>query len=154
MIVIHITEFSIVQNELESMQIPDKIRWRIQAAMPVLIPSLKFSFSCQPPSVPISALAYVQPSLLPTTQRTSQRTQSSSMPGKLKASSTIQQENEPEFDSWTLLEDGVGSTPSTGAISAMVSTDSANPRACSWLRGAVRVRRIDLTYVGPVDEDS
>ncbi|KAK4794587.1 hypothetical protein SAY86_012581 [Trapa natans] len=143
-----------LQNELESMQIPDKIRWRIQATMPVLVPSVKCSISCQPPSVPPSAIASVQPSASRTVQRTSQRTQSSGMLGKLKASSTMQQENELEFDSWTLLEDGVGSIPSAGGICALVSADSANMHASSFLKGAVRVRRADLTYVGPVDEDS
>ncbi|KAK4803623.1 hypothetical protein SAY86_003440 [Trapa natans] len=144
-----------LQNELESMQLPEKIRWRIQATMPpVLVPSVKCSISCQPPSVPPSAIASVQPSASRTVQRTSQRTQSSGMLGKLKASSTMQQENELEFDCWTLLEDGVGSIPSAGGVSAIVSADSANMRAPSFLKGAVRVRRADLTYVGPVDEDS
>ncbi|PKI45447.1 mediator of RNA polymerase II transcription subunit 12 isoform X2 [Punica granatum] len=149
-----------LQNELESMQLPDKIRWRIQAAMPVLVPSVKCSISCQPPSVPQSAIApLLQPSTFPPassnpTQRTSQRTQSSSALGKSKASPAVQLENEMEFDSWTLLEDGVGSAPSSGGISAMGSADGANLRASSWLKGAVRVRRTDLTYVGPVDEDS
>lgn len=154
MIVVYLTKLSILQNELESMQLPDKIRWQIQATMPVPVPSVKCSFSCQPPSVPPSAIASVQPCALPSTHRTSQRTQSSGMIGKLKAASTMQQENELEFDSWTLLEDGVGSIPSAGGISAMVSADSANMRASSLLKGAVRVRRADLTYVGPVDEYS
>lgn len=148
------------QNELESMQLPDKIRWRIQTAMPALVPSVKRSFSCQLPSIPPSAIAsLLQPSTLPPgssnpTQRTSQRIQSSSVLGKSKALSTMQQEIELEFDSWILLEDGAGSTPSAAGISAMVTADSTNLRASSLLKGASRVRRADLTYVGPVDEDS
>ncbi|KAJ1408629.1 Mediator complex, subunit Med12 [Sesbania bispinosa] len=59
-----------------------------------------------------------------------------------------QQDNDLEVDPWTLLEDGAGSCPSVG------SGDRVNIRAASWLKGAVRVRRTDLTYVGAVDEDS
>lgn len=76
------------------------------------------------------------------------------MPGKSKAALKMQEEIELDFDSWTLLEDGAGSIQSTGGIPAMVSADSADLQASSWLRGAARVRRTDLTYVGPVDEDS
>lgn len=76
------------------------------------------------------------------------------MPGKSKASLKMQEEIELDFDSWTLLEDGVGSIQSAGGISAMVSGDSADLQASSWLKGAARVRRTDLTYVSPVDEDS
>lgn len=61
------------------------------------------------------------------------------------------QDNDFEFDPWTLLEDGAGSCPSASNVGG---GDCVNIRAASWLKGAVRVRRTDLTYVGAVDEDS
>lgn len=62
-----------------------------------------------------------------------------------------QQDNDFEVDPWTLLEDGAGSYPSGSNIG---SGNCVNVRAASWLKGAVRVRRTDLMYVGAVDEDS
>jgi hypothetical protein len=58
-----------------------------------------------------------------------------------------------EIDPWMLLEDGAGSCPSA-SNTASIGGGDANLRAASWLKGAVRVRRTDLTYVGPVDDDS
>lgn len=65
-----------------------------------------------------------------------------------------QQDNDLEVDPWTLLEDGAGSCPSAGNTATIGSGDRVNIRAASWLKGAVRVRRTDLTYVGAMDEDS
>ncbi|GAU26526.1 hypothetical protein TSUD_361590 [Trifolium subterraneum] len=48
------------ENDLDHMQLPDIIRWRIQAAMPVLFQSTWCSFSCQPPPVPTSAFVSLQ----------------------------------------------------------------------------------------------
>lgn len=59
-----------------------------------------------------------------------------------------------EIDPWTLLEDGAGSGPSSSNSAVMGGGDSANLKASSWLRGAVRVRKTDLTYIGSVDDDS
>ncbi|XP_058764195.1 mediator of RNA polymerase II transcription subunit 12-like isoform X1 [Vicia villosa] len=144
-----------LQNHLDSMQLPDSIRWRIQAAMPVLPPSPRRSFSCQPPSVPNSSIVSLQPSIknsgfnsnsLATPQRSPAPLSRTATSGKSK-----QQDNDFEFDPWTLLEDGAGSCPSASNVGG---GDIVNIRAASWLKGAVRVRRTDLTYVGAVDEDS
>ncbi|CAI8613159.1 unnamed protein product [Vicia faba] len=144
-----------LQNHLDSMQLPDSIRWRIQAAMPVLPPSPWRSFSCQPPSVPNSSIVSLQPSIknsgfnpssLTTPQRSPVPLSRTAASGKSK-----QQDNDFEFDPWTLLEDGAGSCPSASNVGG---GDCVNIRATSWLKGAVRVRRTDLTYVGALDEDS
>lgn len=144
-----------LQNHLDCMQLPDSIRLRIQAAMPVLPPSTRCSFSCQPPSVPNSSLVSLQPNVknsgsnsgsLATPQRSPVPLSRTAASGKSK-----QQDNDFEVDPWTLLEDGAGSCPSASNVG---SGDRVNIRAASWLKGAVRVRRTDLTYVGPVDEDS
>ncbi|KAJ9681435.1 hypothetical protein PVL29_020350 [Vitis rotundifolia] len=66
----------------------------------------------------------------------------------------LQQDHDIEIDPWTLLEDGAGAGPSSGNTAVIGSGDHANLRASSWLRGTVRVRRTDLTYIGAVDDDS
>ncbi|KAL0846059.1 hypothetical protein Bca101_019305 [Brassica carinata] len=152
-----------LQNELARMQLPDTIRWRIQAAMPVLLPSLRCSLSCQPHSVPPTALTLVQPSGSPAAglnQRNSPatpKTATAGGQGKLKQTmlSPCQQQeadNTDVVDPWTLLEDGTSSGQSCS--NASNSSDMGNLRATCWLKGAVRVRRTDLTYIGSVDEDS
>lgn len=148
-----------LQNDLDCMQLPDTIRWRIQAAMPILVPSGRCSISCQPPSVSSAAVASLQPSLSfpafhPGNTNQSQRNSSSLVrPGKLK-NMPLQQDHDIEIDPWTLLEDGAGAGPSSGNTAVIGSGDHANLRASSWLRGTVRVRRTDLTYIGAVDDDS
>lgn len=141
------------------MHLPDTIRWRIQAAMPVLFPSKRSSFSCQAPPVPTSALVSLQacntvPGINSSSSATSLRNPvlsrvAGNAPAKLK-----QQESESEIDPWTLLEDGAGSCPSTSNTASIGGGDQANLKAASWLKGAVRVRRTDLTYVGAVDDGS
>lgn len=59
-----------------------------------------------------------------------------------------------EIDPWMLLEDGAGSGLSSSNSALIGTGDNANLRASSWLKGAVRVRRKDLTYIGAVDDDS
>lgn len=151
-----------MQNDLDQMQLPDAIRWRIQAAMPTYIPNIRYSLSCSMPSVSVSALASLQPSTPnpAVSSGSSNLAQKGSvplvravtnLPGKLK-SLPPQQDNDIEVDPWTLLEDGAGAGSSNAAI--VGSGDQANLKASSWLRGAVRVRRMDLTYIGAVDEDS
>ncbi|XP_027928076.1 mediator of RNA polymerase II transcription subunit 12-like isoform X2 [Vigna unguiculata] len=146
-----------LQNHLDNMQLPDTIRWRIQAAMPVLPPTTRCTFSCQLPTVPTSALASLQPNTTnsgfnPSTSTVPQRnpvpSSRSTASGKSK-----QQDNDLDIDPWMLLEDGAGSCPSANNTN-IGSGDRVNIRAASWLKGAVRVRRTDLTYVGAVDEDS
>ncbi|KAK6260676.1 Mediator complex [Theobroma cacao] len=152
-----------LQNELDSMQLPEMIRWRIQAAMPILFPSFRNLISCHPPSVPIGALSLLQPSIFvpgcyvgnlnaPQRQVPLARNANNIL-GKSK-SMPLLQEYDMEIDPWTLLEDGAGSGPSSNSTVVIGSSDHANLRASSWLKGAVRVRRTDLTYIGAVDDDS
>ncbi|XP_010556528.1 PREDICTED: mediator of RNA polymerase II transcription subunit 12-like isoform X2 [Tarenaya hassleriana] len=154
-----------LQNELERMQLPDTVRWRIQAAMPILLPYQRCSLMCQPLAVvPATALSLLQPSLAsgftPGASSTPPQRNSISMAkmgntaqGKLRQTPAAQQQQEldsTEIDPWMLLEDGTGSGPSSNGS----SSDHVNLRAASWLKGAVRVRRTELTYIGSVDEDS
>ncbi|XWS46099.1 hypothetical protein CRYUN_Cryun14cG0034400 [Craigia yunnanensis] len=152
-----------LQNELDSMQLPEMIRWRIQAAMPILFPSFRNLISCHPPSIPIGALSLLQPSIFvhgsytgtlnaPQRQVPLART-ANNIPGKSK-SMPLLQEYDMEIDPWTLLEDGAESGPSSSIAAVIGSSDHANLQASSWLKGAVRVRRTDLTYIGAVDDDS
>ncbi|XP_057435639.1 mediator of RNA polymerase II transcription subunit 12-like isoform X2 [Lotus japonicus] len=145
-----------LQNHLDCTQLPDTVRWRIQAAMPVLPPSTRCSFSCQPPTIPISALAPLQYSITNSGFNSSSSTMRNQVPlSKSTASGkSKQQDNDLEVDPWTLLEDDAGSCPSAGNTATIGSGDRVNIRAASWLKGAVRVRRTDLTYVGAMDEDS
>ncbi|RDX83941.1 Mediator of RNA polymerase II transcription subunit 12, partial [Mucuna pruriens] len=136
-----------LQNDLDRMQLPDTIRWHIQAAMPILIPSMRCSLSCQPPSVSNSALVCLQP-IIP------QRNSALSRVAANASGKSKQQDSDLEIDPWTLLEDGTGSYPLAGNTASIGSGDHVNIRAASWLKGAVRVRRKDLTYVGAVDDDS
>ena len=153
-----------MQNDLDSMHLPDSIRWRIQAAMPSLFPSFRWHISCQPPSVSPAALASLQPSIsvsgshpgnsnLPQRNPGSSTRTATSLAGKTKPS-PLQQDIDMEIDPWTLLEDGAGSGPSSTSTSGIGGSDNANLRASSLLKGAVRVRRTDLTYIGVVDDDS
>ncbi|KAK6920115.1 Mediator complex, subunit Med12 [Dillenia turbinata] len=145
-----------LQRELDRMQLPDAVRWRIQAAMPVLLPSVRCFISCQPPSLPTLAFASLQPSpgsnssfpqRNPVPSRGANRAQGKPMPLPLP------QEHDMEVDPWTLLEDGTGSSPSSSNSSVVGGTDHANLKASSLLKGAVRVRRTELTYIGTVDDD-
>ncbi|KDP28624.1 hypothetical protein JCGZ_14395 [Jatropha curcas] len=151
-----------LQNDLDHMQLPGSIRCRIQAAMPILLPSVRWSISCQLPSVPIASVASLQPSSTISGLHTGNPPQKNPLPlgrttanmtGKLK-SLPLQQDNDMEIDPWTLLEDGTGSGSSSSNTAVIGSGDHANLRASSWLKGAVRVRRTDLTYIGAVDDDS
>ncbi|XP_044503987.1 mediator of RNA polymerase II transcription subunit 12-like isoform X2 [Mangifera indica] len=152
-----------LQNDLDRMQLPDTIRWRIQAAMPLLLPSVRCFISCQPLSAPVSALSSLQPSisisgLYPGNSNTPQRNPVplARTAANLVKSKTLplQQDNDMEFDPWLLLEDGSGSVQSSSNTAVIGSGDHANLRAASWLKGAIRVRRSDLTYIGAVDDDS
>ncbi|KAF2282590.1 hypothetical protein GH714_043219 [Hevea brasiliensis] len=155
-----------LQNDLDRMQLPGSIRWRIQAAMPVLLPSVRWSISCQLPYVPVAAVASLQPSITMSGSYSGNVSQknplplariTTNVPGKSKPLPLplpLQQENDMEIDPWTLLEDGTGSGPSSSNTAVIGSGDHANLRASSWLKGAVRVRRTDLTYIGAVDDDS
>ncbi|KAD6453224.1 hypothetical protein R6Q59_014982 [Mikania micrantha] len=151
-----------LQNELDGMQLPDAVRWRIQTAMPFVFHTTRFSISCQPPSVPISALGILQPSTSvpgphPGNLRSSQVSSShtiSNGPGKATKLASLQSDSDMEIDPWTLLEDGAGSGPSSINSAAIAGNDHANLKASSWLKGAVRIRRMDLSYIGSIDDDS
>nr|XP_043629531.1 mediator of RNA polymerase II transcription subunit 12 [Erigeron canadensis]XP_043629532.1 mediator of RNA polymerase II transcription subunit 12 [Erigeron canadensis] len=151
-----------LQNELDGMQLPDAVRLRIQTAMPFVFPSMRFSISCQPPSVPNFALGYLQPTISipgpnPGSHRNNQVSSSriiSNGPGKATKPVSSQPDSSIEIDPWTLLEDGAGSGPSSINAAAIAGSDNANLKASSWLKGAVRVRRMDLTYIGAIDDDS
>ncbi|XP_028770392.1 mediator of RNA polymerase II transcription subunit 12 isoform X2 [Neltuma alba] len=141
-----------LQNDLDHMQLPGAVRWRIQAAMPALVPSMRCSLSCQPPSVPVSALFPLQHrTAKPVSNSTSSNTRN---PVSLRTAATTsgkskQQDNDLEVDPWTLLEDGAASSTATAG-----SGDHVNLQAASWLRGAIRVRRTDLTYIGAGDDET
>ncbi|KAL0464806.1 UNVERIFIED_CONTAM: Mediator of RNA polymerase II transcription subunit [Sesamum latifolium] len=151
-----------LQNDLDRMQLPETIRWRIQTAMPILIPSVRCSVSCQPPSVSPTALGCLHPSnpvalLNPSNSNPPQKNPvltgraATSVKNKSHMS---QQELDSEIDQWTLLEDGAGSGQLSPNSAGIGGSDHANLKASNFLKGAVRVRRTDLTYIGAVDEDS
>ncbi|VFQ74742.1 unnamed protein product [Cuscuta campestris] len=163
-----------LQNDLDQMQLPDSIRRRIQTAMPIIFPSVQHSVSCHPPLVSPAALATLLPSnpvsVLQSggTQHRNHHHPSSllSRGATNSAGKTKQQSSQPppppqqdhhhdlEFDPWILLEDGAGSSQSSSNGSNTGGGDHANQKAASWLKGSVRVRRTDLTYIGAVDDDS
>ncbi|CAA2935046.1 mediator of RNA polymerase II transcription subunit 12 [Olea europaea subsp. europaea] len=150
------------QNDLNRMELPETIRWRIQTAMPILFPSPRLMNSCQPPSVSPAALAFLQPSNpmtalnplnstlpprnLPLPSRTGTNVKTKAL--------QLQHDFDMEIDPWTLLEDGAGSGQPSVNSALVGSSDHANLKASSWLKGAVRVRRTDLTYIGAVDEEN
>ncbi|KAG7990418.1 hypothetical protein I3843_02G024500 [Carya illinoinensis] len=150
-----------LQNDLYRMQLPDTIRLRIQTAMPILLPSVCFSVSCQPPSVPFAGPALLQSRIsLPGAHSCPpQRNMgllartATNISGKFKPS-LLQLDHDMEIDPWTLLEDGAGCGPSLSNTAVIGSGDHGNLRASSWLKGAVRVRQTDLTYTGAMDDDS
>ncbi|CAN4111593.1 unnamed protein product [Withania somnifera] len=154
-----------LQNDLDRMQLPETVRWRIQCAMPVLFPSARLSISCQPPSVAPAALSSLLPSnpisVLHSANGSNQTQRNpvsllrtaTSVAGKAKYVSS-QQENDLEVDPWILLEDGAGSSHTSSNSPLVGGGDHANQKASNWLKGTVRVRRTDLTYIGAVDDDS
>ncbi|KAL6589657.1 hypothetical protein ACP70R_050271 [Stipagrostis hirtigluma subsp. patula] len=147
-----------LQSALDHMELPGTIRRRIQAAMPILPPSRHPSIPCQPPQLSLAALAPLQSST--STVGPQQKSSSHSwVPTNVSSRSKAvlpPQDPEMEVDPWTLLEDGT-SCPSTSSGSngtSGITGDHANLKACSWLKGAVRVRRTELTYIGSLDDDS
>ncbi|BFI43571.1 hypothetical protein MPTK2_Ug00450 [Marchantia polymorpha subsp. ruderalis] len=145
-----------MQIELENMQLPRSARARLQAALPLLAISPPMTIAASPSQVLIHSLSVLnQGSSVPSstgfgTIGIGQKALSSSESNVGKAKSSSMPELEMEFDPWTLLEDGVGSGSSNGISGG----DAGNLKACIWLKGSVRVRRGDLTYVGAIDDDS
>ncbi|GMH31306.1 hypothetical protein Nepgr_033149 [Nepenthes gracilis] len=155
-----------LQNELDHLQLPYAIRSRIQAAMPTLPSNARSYISCQPSSVSTAALASLQPSTALSSSQPGLANPSPPKPsapllraasntaGKSKSAPSLQPDPDSEIDPWMLLEDGTsgtGQSASNGGV--MSSSDHANHRASSLLKGAIRVRRTDLTYIGTVDDD-
>ncbi|KAG9139463.1 hypothetical protein Leryth_020698 [Lithospermum erythrorhizon] len=143
-----------LQNDLDHMHLPEPVRWRIQTAMPILSPSVRWLLSCQPPSVSPVALQPSNPSSVRQRGSTNQHQKTQSVSAGKPKPLLVQQELDLEVDPWALLEEGAGSGPSSSVSSAAGGSEHANIRASNWLKGAVRVRRTDLTYIGSVDEDS
>ncbi|CAN6487327.1 unnamed protein product [Victoria cruziana] len=153
-----------MQSELDNMQLPPAVRLRLQAAMPTLPPSLPSFISSQPSIISASACVPLHTSTLtsgippanaapPRNQVSGSRSVLSSITGKSKVPPSML-DAEMEIDTWTLIEDGTGCAPTTGNSNVSIGGDHSNLKACSWLRGAIRVRRTDLTYVGAVDDDT
>ncbi|XP_024382046.1 mediator of RNA polymerase II transcription subunit 12 isoform X2 [Physcomitrium patens] len=144
-----------MQVDLEHMQLPCGIRGRLQAAFPLLPPTPVTTVSAAPPQVPAAVFSLLQArgsNSTPASTMYPGSAQKSLYPaennvGKLKA--VALPDSEMEVDPWTLLEDGVGA--SNGPIGG---GEVGNLKACAWLKGAVRIRRTDLTYIGAVDEES
>jgi len=145
-----------MQADLEHMHLPVGIRTRLQAAMPLLLPTPPTTIAAGPPQISNSALSLLQfgvsSGITASTiihQGAFQKPLNPVDNNVMKAKTVAVPDTELEVDPWTLLEDGVGA--SSGPIGG---GEVGNLKACPWLKGAVRVRRSDLTYVGPVDEDT
>ncbi|CAM8945288.1 unnamed protein product [Rhodiola kirilowii] len=152
-----------LQSDLNRMQLPDSIKRRIQAAMPVLMHTARSSIGCQPPIVPAAAITPLQMSTSNPSASQANSTQSlknttnkasANTAGKCKASLLQPDQHDIEIDPWQLLEDGAGSGSLQSAESAVGTGDTSSTKASSWLKGAIRLRRTDLTYIGSVDDDS
>ncbi|XP_058084336.1 mediator of RNA polymerase II transcription subunit 12 isoform X2 [Magnolia sinica] len=153
-----------LQADLDRMQLPAIIRRRLQSAMPVLPASALPTISCQPPTVSTTAVSSLQSNISGPgfQQGNTNLPQRSPIPSG-RATTNVSMKSKPlplqvqdpdmEIDPWMLLEDGTGSAPPSGNSNMGVG-DHTNLTACSWLKGTVRVRRTDLTYIGPVDDDS
>ncbi|XP_052162353.1 mediator of RNA polymerase II transcription subunit 12 [Oryza glaberrima] len=147
-----------LQSALDHLEMPGIIRRRIQAAMPVLPPSRHPCISCQPPQLSLAALSPLQSGT--STSGPQQKGNSTSwVPTNVSIrnkAAFATQDPEMEVDPWTLLEDGTScpSMSSGSNSSSGMAGDHGNLKACSWLKGAVRVRRTELTYIGSLDDDS
>ncbi|XP_039825153.1 mediator of RNA polymerase II transcription subunit 12-like isoform X3 [Panicum virgatum] len=147
-----------LQSALDHMELPETIRRRIQAAMPILPPSRHPSIQCQPPQLSLAALTPLQSCTSSAGPQQKQGCVSWVPTNVSSRSKAVLPSHDPEMeiDPWALLEDGT-SCPSTSSGSngtSGVTGDHANLKACSWLKGTVRVRRTELTYIGSLDDDS
>lgn len=148
-----------MQSALDHMELPETIRRRIQAAMPILPPSRHPCIQCQPPQLTLAAITPLQSctsSAGPQQKSNSVSWVPTNVSSRSKAALPLH-DPEMEVDPWTLLEDGTScpSASSSGSNgSSGVAGDHANLKACSWLKGTVRVRRTELTYIGSLDDDS
>ncbi|KAG8073072.1 hypothetical protein GUJ93_ZPchr0006g41878 [Zizania palustris] len=147
-----------LQSALDHLELPGTIRRRIQAAMPLLPPSGHPCIPCQPPQLSLAALLPLQNSTS-TAGPQQKGAPVSWVPTNISSRSKAafrSQDPEMEVDPWSLLEDGTScpSASSGSNGSSGITGDHANLKACSWLKGAVRVRRTELTYIGSLDDDS
>ncbi|KAG8095751.1 hypothetical protein GUJ93_ZPchr0013g34204 [Zizania palustris] len=146
-----------LQSALDHLELPGTIRRRIQAAMPVLPPSHHPSIPCQPAQLSLAALSPLQnsTSIGPQQKGTAVSWVPTNISSRSKATFPSK-DPEMEVDPWTLLEDGTScpSVSSGSNVSSGITGDHAKLKACSWLKGAVRVRRTELTYIGSLDDDS
>ncbi|KAJ6338162.1 hypothetical protein OIU76_007773 [Salix suchowensis] len=153
-----------MQNDLDRMKLPGMIQLRIQAAMPILLPSVRCFVSCQPPPVPAAAVASLQPSNAISGFLNGNNSQKNPAPSARSANNIstkskplplplpLQLDNDTEVDPWTLLEDGTGSGLPSSNTSVIGSSDHANLCASSWLKGAVRcskspLREADINFI-------
>lgn len=142
------------QVDVEQMPIPAGARTRLQAAMPLLLPAPMATIAAGPPQIPSPALTHLQSTVSSTVITPSVGHSGASrklllpLENIVKTKTILLPDPEMEVDPWTLLEDGVGASTGLTGVGEV-----GNPKACVWLKGAVRVRRCDLTYVGAVDED-
>ncbi|KAI5076641.1 hypothetical protein GOP47_0009111 [Adiantum capillus-veneris] len=145
-----------MQGDLDHMQLPSMVRARLQAAMPILAPSPTPSISAGPASAPVvqtCATSMSNPVMLgPLNGSYRPPVRLENNFGKIKPA--VSQETDTEIDPWTLLEDTNSSSGSGVAGTCVLSSENGSNKACAWLKGAVRVRRTDLTYVGSIDDDT
>ncbi|MCO5604960.1 hypothetical protein L7F22_059135 [Adiantum nelumboides] len=151
-----------MQGELDHMQLPLMVRVRLQAAMPILAPSPPPTISAGPLQVQAASVAVVQtcstsmssPAMLaPLNGSYKPPVRLENNFGKIKPAAS--QEPDTDIDPWTLLEDAHSSSGSgVAGTGVLLSSESGSNKACAWLKGAVRVRRTDLTYVGSLDDDT
>eukprot|EP00898_Chlorokybus_atmophyticus_P001512 jgi/Chlat1/2361/Chrsp17S02808 len=129
---------SLLQGELNRMQLPKHLWTRIQAALPCLPARSMFVRSAA--AICSSEASFVEESANSNADasETDRRLEESL---KLSAASLL-----TELDPWTLLEDS--SLPPGGL------DGSAPARVSAWLEGAVRIRRTNLTYASCTDEES
>ncbi|XP_040384046.1 mediator of RNA polymerase II transcription subunit 12-like isoform X2 [Oryza brachyantha] len=146
-----------LQCALDCMELPATIRRRIQVAMPILPSSRLSSITCSPPLLSSAALLPFHCST--STAEPHQQFPLSWIPTNLSSRCKVElpsQDPNMEIDPWTLLEDGTNCPNANSGSNSTngVTGDHTNLKACSWLKGSVRVRRTDLTYIGSLDEDS
>lgn len=144
-----------MQAELDRMELPTTIRRRMQAAIPILPPYLSMSLSShRPVPSPVMLMSSATPSSTSTNSAPFQKFTPNRPP--IKSKTLPAQEFESEIDPWTLLEDGTAcsAASSAGGGTGAVGGDPSNLKACGLLKGSMRLRRTDLTYVGVLDDEN
>ncbi|KAK8957973.1 Mediator of RNA polymerase II transcription subunit 12 [Platanthera zijinensis] len=144
-----------MQADLDRMELPTTIRRRLQAAMPILPPSLSMSLlSHRPVPPPVVLTASATPPSTTTNSAPFQKFTPNRPP--IKSKILPAQEFEAEIDPWTLLEDGTACSAASSASggAGAIGGDPSNLKACGLLKGSMRLRRTDLTYVGVLDDEN